>query len=259
MTTVPPEDTIPSIERSESFTVNRDGSLFDDVIDPFEQIAISERRNGQIAGRRAGYSEGRDIGRSKAWEIGLELGYIHSFARHVLKNVHQQRLDQINSSDGGTTRNTDPNDRFSKRLNRCLAISQELKTLINQFPDPDSLFDRYQNIADNIDSNKKKFYDTSTDHFAAYSDEGGTLSNDHESISSETGANVADVEDVTSSLQRIRAKFKLLLVLLSTTRPFGLKRLLDTNESCFLSQLGNGAGSEEINTNRDSAGLKDDW
>ncbi|KAL7477179.1 hypothetical protein ACHAW6_002994 [Cyclotella cf. meneghiniana] len=230
MATVPPEDTIPSIERNESFTVNRDGSLFDDVIDPFEQIAISERRNGQIAGRRAGYSEGRDIGRSKAWEIGLELGYIHSFARHVLKNVHQQRLDQINK----------PNDRFSKRLNRCLAISQELKTLINQFPDPDSLFDRYQNIADNIDSNKKKFDDTSTDHF-------------------ETGANVADVEDVTSSLQRIRAKFKLLLVLLSTTRPFGLKRLLDTNESCFLSQLGNGAGSEEINTNRDSAGLKDDW
>jgi hypothetical protein len=40
----------------------------------------------------------------------------------------------------------------------------------------------------------------------------------------------APVTDVTSSLQRIRAKFKLLSVLLRTNRPFDLKRLLNVRD-----------------------------
>eukprot|EP00804_Cyclotella_cryptica_P004205 CCRYP_014574-RA/>CCRYP_014574-RA protein AED:0.38 eAED:0.38 QI:0/-1/0/1/-1/1/1/0/268 len=250
MATIPTEEIAPSIESTQSSAVN-----WDDLIDPFRQIAIAERINGQTAGRRAGYLEGENIGRSKAWEIGLELGYIHSFARHLL-DMHQKRLVEnemkqpargIESSK--TIRNTEQDDRFSKRLNRCLTICQELITRTNQFPDPDSLLDRYENTADNIESNKKKYDDSSTEDFSGHSYEGKIGLGDHKSTS-EAGVNAGDAEDVTSALQRIRAKFKLLLVLLSTNRSFDLKRLLNTKERCNQPQPGNRAiseGSEKMN------------
>ena len=71
-----------------------------------------------------------------------------------------------------TKQNTEQDDRFSKHLNTCLAICQELITQTNQFPDPDSWLDQYENIADNIKLNKKKSDDSSTDDFSAHSCKG---------------------------------------------------------------------------------------
>lgn len=189
----------PSID-TYSTAVHWNDSLFDDVIDPFQQIAISERGDGQEAGRRAGYLEGRDIGRSKGWEIGLELGYIHSFASNLLAG-HNQR-EQIKYA-------STPGDRSNQRLDRCMTISKELIDLVNSFPNPDELLAQNANITNNIDAIKAS-EDDATNDSAADQD--------------------ASLTDVTSSLQRIRAKFKLLLVLMRTNTPLDLKRLLNAND-----------------------------
>jgi hypothetical protein len=204
-----------------STAVDWSDSLFDQVVDPFEQIAASERRNGQVAGRRAGYLEGRDIGRSKGWEIGLELGYIHSFASGLLDGCqeHTQQANVHTDSDESL-----PTDRSNKRLDRCLAISRELIDMVNQFPDPDTLLQNYD--MDNIRSTKKNGEE------GVSPDQESLCSDDEKRTSKESEMSVhVSSADVTFSLQRIRAKFKLLLVLLKAKCPLDLKRLLNTNNS----------------------------
>lgn len=195
----------PSIDTF-STAVDWDNSLFDDVIDPFQQIAISERAQGQEAGRRAGYLDGRDIGRTKGWEIGLELGYIHAFANNFIDGCRKREQNTKEQTDTNQEERSKSADRGNHRLDRCLTVSRELIDLVNCFPDPDELLAQRTDIAE-IDAIELSGRDDSK-------------------IAPDTSR-----VDVTSSLQRIRAKFKLLLVLLRTRTPLDLKRLLNRNHS----------------------------
>ncbi|KAL3781642.1 hypothetical protein ACHAWO_001918 [Cyclotella atomus] len=195
----------PSIDTF-STAVDWDNSLFDDVIDPFQQIAISERAQGQEAGRRAGYLDGRDIGRTKGWEIGLELGYIHAFANNFIDGCRKREQNTKEQTDTNQEERSTSADRGNHRLDRCLTVSRELIDLVNCFPDPDELLAQRTDIAE-IDAIELSGRDDSK-------------------IAPDTSR-----VDVTSSLQRIRAKFKLLLVLLRTRTPLDLKRLLNRNHS----------------------------
>ena len=192
-----------------STSVTRNDTLFESIIDPFEQIALSEHENGRAAGRRSGYIEGRDIGRSKGWEIGLELGYIHSFASNLLV-LHKTEQENDESS---TTR-----DRSNQRLDRCHALSHELIELVNSFPNPDELFEGHTGIVVGMNSATNNTID------ATFRDDIGSTDDGLEQRDT-------DHKDVTASLQRIRAKFKLLLVLLRTNTSFDLKRLLNNTRS----------------------------
>lgn len=195
----------PSIDTF-STAVDWDNSLFDDVIDPFQQIAISERAQGQEAGRRAGYLDGRDIGRTKGWEIGLELGYIHAFSNNFIDGCRKREQNTKEQTDTNQEERSTSADRGNHRLDRCLTVSRELIDLVNCFPDPDELLAQRTDIAE-IDAIELSGRDDSK-------------------IAPDTSR-----VDVTSSLQRIRAKFKLLLVLLRTRTPLDLKRLLNRNHS----------------------------
>ena len=203
------KDTKPNPD-TYSTAVNWDDVLFESVIDPFEQIAASERGNGQAAGRRSGFVEGRDIGRSKGWEIGLELGYIHGFASNLLV-LHQPNAEQVNDESEMT------GDRSNQRLDRCRTLSHELIELVNLFPNPDELLEAHTGIADDMISARNNGID------ATFRDDMGPI--DDKSVEKDTPH-----KDVITSLQRVRAKFKLLLVLLRTSTSFDLKRLLNNTE-----------------------------
>lgn len=198
-----------------------DDELFDNVIDPFQDIAIMERQAGRVAGSRAGYVEGHGIGRSKGWEIGLELGYIISFARAILDGYHQHQNDNVSETES----------RSHHRLDRCLVLARELIKMVHEFPDPDSLLQ-------NNDSDVMQQLEAATG-------EGKDANHNN----SETDTVASKTSDVSSSIQRIRAKFKLFCVLLKTQQPFDLKRVLEVKESIGTDKAG-------LQTNTTSEGGK---
>ena len=228
----------PSID-TYSTAVNWNDTLFDDVIDPFEHIALTEREKGREAGRTSGYVEGRDIGLSKGWEIGLELGYIHGLASKLIDgchNLHQQQseIKQNAQFDIDADADADAEDqnitsrgRSNQRLDRCLTISRELIEMVDSFPGPDQLLKQNLNISDEFHSAKD--YDIGTKTHSK-SDGDDTLQEDFNGDSESTKHNDTSNIDITASLQRIRAKFKLLLVLLRTNTPLDLKRMLNPNK-----------------------------
>lgn len=204
-------------------------SLFDDIIDPFQQIARSERAHGQEAGRRAGYVDGRHIGRTKGWEIGLELGYIHSFASNFIDGCRKREQDMKEQADSSREESSTSADRSNHRLDRCLTVSRELIVMVNSFPDPDELLAQKPEEIDAIKVSGR----------------------DDSEITPDTSR-----VDVTSSLQRIRAKFKLLLVLLRTKTPLDLKRLLNRDHTVE----GEECATDDAKVNEQSTANKgSDW
>eukprot|EP00956_Cyclotella_meneghiniana_P037614 scaffold141612_cov23-Cyclotella_meneghiniana.AAC.1 len=229
----------PSIDTYSTSAINRNAdTLFDDIIDPFEQIASSEREKGRQAGRASGYVEGRDIGLSKGWEIGLELGYIYGLASKLIDGfLNYQQQEQKQQSNATLDADEEEHSitssgRYNQRLDRCLTISRELMDMIESFPDPDELLKQESNISEKIHAVKDSNKDNATTVAESHSELDGhdtiqdQLQNDSESVNH----NDTSMIDVTASLQRIRAKFKLLLVLLRTNTPLDLKRLLNPNE-----------------------------
>jgi len=211
-----------------------DALLFEVAVDPFQQIAKSGREEGRAAGRRDGYLEGVNIGRSKGWEIGLELGYIHDFVQGILDGYqprmgHQQpQRTSLTSQplrqskqkiDGNISQ--EPEHRTSHRLERCLTLARDLVKMINEFPDPDTLLS--QNNGDSVNStinntNKEENEDN----------EDGKATDAFGKGDASMTSNPAAMLDISASLERIRAKFKLLCVLLRTKHQFDLKNVLDS-------------------------------
>eukprot|EP00956_Cyclotella_meneghiniana_P023972 scaffold47634_cov32-Cyclotella_meneghiniana.AAC.5 len=235
----------PSIDTySTAINWNSD-TLFDDVIDPFEQIASSEREKGRQAGRASGYVEGRDIGLSKGWEIGLELGYIHGLAGQLIDgflNYQQQQQSNATLDADEEEHSITSSGRYNnQRLDRCLTISRELMDMIDSFPDPNELLKQESNISEKIHSVKDSHKDNATtvDETQSKSDGHDTIQDQLQNDSESVNHNDTSIPDVTALLQRIRAKFKLLLVLLRTNTPLDLKRLLNPHERDNQIQDGN--------------------
>ena len=237
----------PSIDTYSTSAINRNAdTLFDDIIDPFEQIASSEREKGRQAGRASGYVEGRDIGLSKGWEIGLELGYIYGLASKLIDGFlnYQQQDQQSNApldADEEEHSITSSGRCNNQRLDRCLTIARELMDMIDAFPDPDELLKQSPDISEKIDPVKDSQKDNATtaDETQSKSDGQDTIQDQLQNDSESINHNDTSIPDVTASLQRIRSKFKLLLVLLRTSTPLDLKRLLNPNERDNRIQDGN--------------------
>mmetsp|Transcript_30887 Transcript_30887/g.61573 ORF Transcript_30887/g.61573 Transcript_30887/m.61573 type:complete len:322 (-) Transcript_30887:15-980(-) len=260
--------------KEEQVTGWDDDLIFDLAIDPFNQLASSEREAGRIAGRRAGYREGLSIGRLKGWEIGLELGYVHGFATEVL-NAHRYSQAEIGVSTLSLSAKSESGDghdahinensedtskaapklgsvnRSSHRIERCLTLSRDLVKMISDFPDPETLLlQNDENEAENETSESS--VDVDDDHsnhkagdiclHQAISTKNrfdeGERGNFHESETT-NGKNsrekslvdTTSMADVTASIQRIRAKFKLLCVLLQCKQQFELRNVLDSSNA----------------------------
>ncbi len=191
------------------------------LIDPFHEISQSSKQAGRLAGRTASFREGQSIGRTKGWDVGLELGYMSSFCSEILIGLKKQQQhqhdtkDESNNDDEGN--NSDSNkqalqkssNRTHSRFDRCTTLARDVVTLINEFPSPQHLL---HNQLDVVDKEQP------------------------------------DSLDISASIQRIRAKFKLLSVLLKTGQSFDLKRILELKGE-------NDEGNDGVdnNTNIDSS------
>lgn len=205
------------------------------LLDPSHAISQSSKEAGRIAGRTASFNEGKSIGRTKGWEVGLELGYMFNFCVGILNGLkttqQQQRLGmQQQQSDGQSFNNIDNDDnddestsdgrenmqqstqkssssiRMNSRLDRCTTLARDIVTLIQDFPPPEQLL--YPQEDDNNDGD-------------IVADES------HQQLDPTTNAKASAALDISTSIQRIRAKFKLLCVLLKTSQSFDLKRILE--------------------------------
>ena len=245
-----------------------DALLFEVAVDPFQKIAISGREEGRIAGLRDGYLEGMNIGRSKGWEIGLELGYINNFARGILDGYkkkspdckHEHQPSSLNTVSSQSIQQTPPKleQRTSHRLVRCLTLAQDLVDLIDKFPDPDLLLsqnevedtneDTYdvEKSMNNKESNVKACCNNtdsgcnSKPHMHSQSEEKDNKARNHEK--SNPYPKQQPMLDVTTAIERIRSKFKLLCVLLKTKQSFDLKSVLESGDA------GKEDGQEGIST-----------
>ncbi|KAL7473606.1 hypothetical protein ACHAXS_014066 [Conticribra weissflogii] len=263
-----------------------DDLLFDLAIDPFNKVASSEREAGRIAGRRAGFLEGLNIGRLKGWEIGLELGYVHGFATEVLNayhrhpqasgmstpslsaksesgNGHDSRVDENHEDFSEESTESGPVNRSSHRIERCLTLSRDIIKLVSDFPDPETLLlQNDKNETENEPSQSSVDFDDACEkqkagEFCSHSpqstenktDNGGP-GNFYESSGKRSRDNplvdTTSMTDVSTSIQRIRAKFKLLCVLLRSKQQFDLRKVLESSNAdpdLTTQPIGNGESS----------------
>lgn len=216
----------PISSSSSNITIIDDPFSSLSLLDPSHEISQSSKEAGRIAGRTASFNEGRSIGRTKGWEVGLELGYVFNFCMELLDGLklqqqqQQQRNEEQSSNnidngddddDDGTTsgnnmqqsaqnkKSTTSSNRTTSRLDRCTTLARDIITLIEDFPPP-------QNLLHNLDDDD-------------IDDDVATGNNHHQQLDAKL--------DISTSIQRIRAKFKLLSVLLKTGQSFDLKRILE--------------------------------
>lgn len=171
---------------------------------PFDSSIEEGRRQGASAGLRAGYNEGYHLGKMKAVEIGFELGFIRGFMNSIDKNI--------------------PSVTEKSRKDRIQKGLVGLEQAVNDFPSPEEMFHILtKGIADqdveNVDEEERivEKLESEADFVESLQEEapGDALGQSR-------------VVDVTRELQRIRAKFKLLLVQLKMPH-LELKKFLKEN------------------------------
>ena len=213
---------------------------WDDAVDPFESVAQSGKDDGRSAGLRDGYLEGLNLGITKGWELGLELGYYKNFVDGIIEGMDRIQLLSSDVVIGHQPR------RAADRIERCRTLASDISQMINDFPDPETLLKSNSNCDDQqIDG-----VDSSSDvvHTMA-------------------------VLDISSSLERIRIKFKLLCTLLKTKQSFELKHVLNLGDRTldeivigFAKESSEGDDREEVKSESKSSlpidgvnSIESDW
>ena len=260
-----------------------DALLFEVAIDPFQQIAISGKEEGRQAGLRDGYNEGINIGRSKGWEIGLELGYMHDFSQGILDGYLKKSSCSGDSDDGvdpshtktklqesakQQTQHTTEHKTRSHRLERCLTLARDLVDMINKFPDPDILLSQDQ-AYDSMKSTIENDEVSPTENDCCTNNTDGQSTDDSCYNINEVGNKDDNVKilatpkedskqmamlDISTSLERIRAKFKLLCVLLKTKQSFDLKTVLDLGDDDLSKEKSSTPNINIVNKSEDIKG-----
>ena len=218
------------------------------LLDPSHEISQSSKEAGRIAGRTKSFNEGRSIGRTKGWEVGLELGYMSNFCSEILNGLKQQQqqqqvmqhqqIDQSSNIDDGDddggnkiesnimqqpAQQKSSCNRINSRLDRCTTLARDIVTLIHDFPPP-------QHLLHNQDD-----------------DDGDVATENNNQQQGDPTA-----LDISTSIQRIRAKFKLLSVLLKTGQSFDIKRILELKgESDEGNHDDDGVDAEELQKDDD--------
>ena len=242
-----------------------DALLYQVAVDPFQQTAISGKEDGRAAGLNDGYFEGVTIGRSKGWEVGLELGYIYEFSREIVVESRKELTSSHEALDHNLPQNQDCGMQ-SHRWRRCIQLANDLTHMIDEFPDPDALLcvEKNSEHASTDESNKKQNAEQTLDDGASgtnyeHSSESCATCNDKvqeaethhflgktNSTKDPTAAEVASKLDISSPLERIRARFKLLCTLLKTKQSFDLKNVLEVGNKITAAIKDNPDGVDQI-------------
>jgi len=167
------------------------------LLDPYEESRKEGRAQGLEAGLRAGFRDGHTIGKVKALEIGIELGYMHSIAVSSL-GIMRRTVEK----DDGDTENTTSILAAEKRIKKL----QELLKSIECFPKPDEMF-----------TDRKE---ASTSQVGRPEIENG--------IDSDNSQDATQSMDIVDRMQRIRAKFKTILVQMKLPH-LTLKKVMNTS------------------------------
>lgn len=182
------------------------------LLNPFEEAIQKGKREGRNDGLKAGYNDGYHLGKVKALEIGVELGYMRAISVSILDDllsISTNENSQYTPVENENNREMSQNS-FEKIQKRIQRIQDFLKQ-IEYFPSPDDLF---------CSSNQ--------DHTVESS------SNDDEDNSQDTNQNevepVSSSIDIAQKMQRLRAKFKTILVQ-SKLPNFTLKKVMNENIS----------------------------
>ena len=222
---------------------------------------------GVNIGRSKGWEIGLELGYVDNFARGILEGYRERLQQHQHQNEISISSTASSQTNQDTSQNTSA-PRISHRLERCLTLARDLVKMVGEFPDPDSLLS--QNHGDEVDTRVEmgneidethtredthtaigdcsarednRFTTKSTDACCESSSPlESTNSNEHndtddlvEGLNFGTTSkvethNVKTMVDVSSWIERIRAKFKLLCVLLKTKQSFDLKRVLELGD-----------------------------
>ena len=182
-------------------TSNPQGGLdWEDIcLDPHHFSSEEGRAQGRQAGALAGFREGRALGQTKALEFGVEVGFYCGVVA-ALKGSNSWE------------------DNASNRVKKSLA---QLQKALDDFPSSDQIFSSNRNSDDILYSTNSQI-----PHEANKSD----LEN-HSDDENPTKL------DILHEMQRIRARFKLLMVQLGNPQ-FSLKQVFDDSQKMHSAQAG---------------------
>ena len=173
---------------------------------PHEESVQQGETSGKEAGRLAGFRDGKAMGQVKGFELGMEVGFIRGF----LEALEQDQ-------------NVSKNERIQRSIDQLQRILEE------ESLQPEVIFQDAQSV---IAMASKKYEEPPTE-----------TTSDEDDEDSPNGESKVDVE---SKLQRIRARFKVLIVQLKMSKST-LKDVMDE------------AGKSTISKDPDSAPFEGDW
>ncbi|CAB9529229.1 expressed unknown protein [Seminavis robusta] len=187
-----------STDNNNSNTKDSDqADAWDDLCVNPQQVALETgRQEGRQAGLVSGFNDGKTVGIVKGVEYGMEVGFV--------KGVVKELSDALLALDNNNADNS--NNRFgdAAKVERIQNTLQSLTTLLDAFPSPQESF-QGTGIVGQLNSAS----DDNDDEEALLSGKDGKSSTDLE-----------------GHMQRIRAKFKLLMVQLRWNN-FSLKAVMD--------------------------------
>ena len=193
--------TYPVLFKENQYTKMSSQDFFDNIIDPYEANFQKGKEDGRHAALQAGYNDGYQLGKLKSLEIGVELGYMSSVCTMILQNLEEQETvsvdnrSQVNNSTrieeksdekvGVKHKTTNVEESILERKRKRLL---DLLKAIEKFPKPETIFKRHGNDLEKV----AHLYSPRTNQ------------NDSNNNLCET--------DIVSTIQRLRAKFKAILV-----------------------------------------------
>ena len=172
---------------------------FEDLcLDPYEPHRERGREEGRLSGLKTGFQDGKSLGLMKAIEIGVELGYMRGVAVAMGGAIVSGLLEAQDRCDLDV----------GKRMKKIRKSLNDLVVAVDEFPSSDELFGlRFSG-------------DASDDGFT-----GLPVKSQSPPIKKKENPDNARV-DISSKLQRIRAKFKLLIVQLKLPQ-LALRKIMD--------------------------------
>ncbi len=185
----------------------KEQDLFQEIIDPYESSFQAGKEDGRKAALDSGYNEGYQLGKLKGLELGIELGYMTSICKAALQGLGDDIISddimKVNDSkscasssvdiDGSNKTQHGDSDHDHERKKKRI---KDLLDAIEAFPKPKEIFQnsRYIKTKEN---------------------------QEHVDVNSQNND-----ADITSLMQRLRAKFKTVLVQLDLTN-LRLQNIMD--------------------------------
>lgn len=178
--------------------MENESSWQDFCLDPHHTSLEEGKIQGRQAGEISGFRDGQAFGQSKGLEYGLEIGFYQGILTSLQLQYQQQQ--QISTSPIGTA-SPETTLEFKPRTLKCM---ESLQAAMDDFPLPDQLFETTIATPDdehgheNIHSTLSSSNNDSVPEIPIVGDEPLSLSNSK--------------LDILHLMQRIRARFKLLMV-----------------------------------------------